>query len=111
MNSEELDRQLQSLVDGSLNLALLPELEAVLVDDESARMLYLDIVELESQLSQRELPSIAANIVPMDRLLARQKRRMLKAVMMATAAVCVIGVFIGLQIHRFANYAVGPIFC
>lgn len=98
MTPEELDRQLQSLVDGSLDPALLSELEAVLMRDESARMLYLDIVELESQLSQRELSPGVNDIVPMERLLARQKRKSFRVAMIATVAVCMIAVFIGLQI-------------
>lgn len=91
MTTPQLNRLIQELLDGRISAEELPILEAELEASEDARELYLDTVEIHSFLTQQEMPSaLKRKIVPMDRILRRQKRRSLRVAMLAAAAVLLL---------------------
>ncbi len=111
MRAEDLEERLQNLIDGSISPQDLEALKAVLATDVSARMLYLDTVEIHGMLGQRNAGA-TGEVVPMDRVLARQKRRAFRLAGVATAAAVaaalVVSVLVVLPDAPVARFDVSP---
>ncbi len=113
MTGPALEEAIQRLIDGEISPDELAELEQVLAGDEAARLLYIETAKIHSVLDQRSLiPPPPGKVVPMDRVLARQKRRALRiAALTAAAAIVVAGVasiFIALPEAPLARFTVSP---
>jgi len=92
VNRDELKNLIQSLLDGQITQPELESLERELETSEPARQLYVEFSELHSLLDQRATASpVAQNVVPIDRIIRRQKRRTMKIAAFAAAAVVVLG--------------------
>jgi ferric-dicitrate binding protein FerR (iron transport regulator) len=111
VRTDLLSERVQSLLDGSILLHEWDELEAVLESDPAARAHYLDMVELHILLGQRhEHKALPGQVVPMERIVARQKRRSLRRAMVVAAALAVLGLvslwFINLPEAPLARFEV-----
>lgn len=109
-----LESRLQDLVEGRATAEELEELKALLAGDEAARQLYLEVVQIHGMLGQRDHRGFGsfAEVVPMDRIVARQRRRSMRiAGLSAAAAVVVAAVVLMYTIlpsPPAARFAVSP---
>lgn len=94
MKTEEFDAALSLLIDNEIPPELFQDLQDHLLESEEAQWQYLHhmethvVLSLEAGLtSMRKDP---ATIIPMERIIARQKRKVLRFAMMASAAVILI---------------------
>lgn len=95
MNDQQLNQLIQELLDGSISQQNLADLEAELLRSEHARHLYLNTTEIHSFLEQKEtFTPYQSCVVPMDRILRRQKRKTLRIAAAAAAAILVISVLV-----------------
>ena len=98
MNGPELDRQdarIQDVLDGIGGRTERAALVGDLVESAQARRIYLDYVYLEMALEFAEaeiVPGTVGNVISMDRVLARQKRKQLRLAMAAAAVMLLLGV-------------------
>ncbi len=113
MNPPPLADRLQRLVEGCVTPEERLALEEILIGDESARLLYLDIVDVHNLLEQRgEHPAAPGEVVPMDRIVARQKRRSARIAAFgaaaAIAAAGIVSIFTVLPDAPTARFQVAP---
>lgn len=92
MNHDQLNRSIQQLLEGSINQCELTLLESELANNAQARELYIDLAEIHSFLDNSDpVAPLQGNIVPMERIVRRQKRRNLRIALGAAAAIVLIG--------------------
>lgn len=91
MNRRELEQDLQDLFEGCLGSERLQALQRALRDDPEAQECYLDYAELHNALQLRAEGIDLMQVVPMDRVVERRQRRMLRISAMAAAAVILFG--------------------
>lgn len=92
MNHDQLNRSIQQLLEGVINPCELQLLEHELARNPQARELYIDLAEIHSFLDNSEpVSSLQNNIVPMERIVRRQKRRNLRIALSVAAAVVILG--------------------
>ena len=93
MKENELNSAIQELLDGSISVVDLELLQDELETSEQARELYLDSAEIHSFLAQNGQASVQHpdNVVPMDRIVRRQKRKTFRIAAISAAAVLLIG--------------------
>ena len=93
MNTDELEHRILSLLDGDLAAEEVTELEAVLREDADARETFRILVNLHNSLEARyrfDPGQLSHNVVPIHRIMARQRQRMVKSALIAAAAVILI---------------------
>ena len=93
MKENELNSAIQELLDGTISTSDLEILQNELESSEQARELYLDCAEIHSFLAQSEQAVVqhADNVVPMERIVRRQKRKAFRIAAISAAAVLLIG--------------------
>ena len=95
MNPETLKILILDLLDGCISQADLQALEAELSSSESARELYIEYTEIHSNLElQIAAEPTATNVVPIERIIRRQKRRTLKIAALSAAAILLISLVV-----------------
>ena len=102
MKKQRFYEALSLLIDGQIEPELFRELEDHLLESEEARRAYREFIHLQS-LTQLELnlPQ-SANVVPMDRVIARQRHRAIKIAAFSAAAIFIIGLVL-LQLISISN--------
>ncbi len=115
MNAESVEYQIQDVLDGSAGAADRAALRAVLTEDPEACRLYLDYVYMGLAMECTRAETVQKsfdNVVPMDRILARQKRRAFRlagiAAAAAVAAAVVASVLVVLPDAPVARFKVSP---
>jgi hypothetical protein len=93
MSQSELDDLLSQLLDNKLSQAEFSKLEKILESSEEARSMYIDYMALndvlEGELAARTQSGLAP-VVPIDEIIRRQRKKYLKASLVAAAALVVI---------------------
>lgn len=91
MTRPHLIRLIQALIDGRISEQDLALVQDELARSEDARNLYLDTVEIDTFLSQQTTePALKDNVVSMEHVVQRQKRRVFKVAVMAAAALLIL---------------------
>ena len=93
MKENELQSAIQELLDGSISEIDLELLQNELESSAQARELYLECAEIHSFLAQTEQATLQHpdNVVPMERIVLRQKRKTFKIAALSAAAVLLLG--------------------
>ena len=94
MNPRELEHHLQDLFDGRLEGESFEHLQKVLRDDPAARAAYREHLHLQHALEFRTKGVDLLNVVPMDLVVERRRRRSMRIAGLAAAAVVTIGVLV-----------------
>ncbi len=97
MNIQEKENLVHDYLDGIISQQELETLQALLKNDAEARGVYREAIFLHSALQQHSqaVNSLANNIIPMERVVRRQKRKIIKFA--AVAAVALLMVSLGLM--------------
>ena len=93
MSQNDLESRILDLLDGNLAAGEAAELEALLLRDEGARETYLALVAIHNGLESRFTAASTVqqmSIIPIDRLVAAQQRRVIRGSLIAAAAILVI---------------------
>ena len=108
MKTSKLETLIQDFFDGNLAEENLEILQDELRFNPEARDLYRDYVHLQNAVQlQAEAPDpLSLHVIPIDRIIRRQKRRSIRVSMMAAAAVLVLGL-ISMKLF-FVDPAVAP---
>lgn len=104
--TEDLIERIHRLLDGEMEAHELAKLDAELRNDPEARKIYIETAALHSALqvqfsSQAELSR--THIIPIDRLLARQQKRIIRFASLATAAILMISAIV-----LWSNFSARP---
>ncbi|QQL45857.1 LamG-like jellyroll fold domain-containing protein [Sulfuriroseicoccus oceanibius] len=103
MNREKLESAVYDLLDGVLNQEQVNELEWELGASEEAREIYREAVKMHSALALRgegrRQMGRPASVVPMERVVQRQRRKIVRIAAVAAAAVIVLGAVVMRMIH------------
>lgn len=94
MNQGETDARVQDVLDDQATAEERVELSTELAENPEARRIYLDYVYLEIALefARAEIsPSSVGEVIPMEKVLARQKRKSFKVAVVAAVVACLIG--------------------
>lgn len=94
MNRRELEIRLQDLLEGELEVSVLDELQQELRENPEARELYREYVRLQNALQIRRAGLDLVGVVPMDQVVERRQRRMLRNSGFAAAAVLLVGLLV-----------------
>lgn len=94
MNRRELEIRLQDLLEGELDASGLDGLQQELRENSEARELYRDYVRLQNALQIRRAGVDLVGVVPMDQVVERRQRRMLRNSGYAAAAVLLVGLLV-----------------
>ncbi len=89
----DLQPQIQRMLDGELSAGELAALESELLENEESRAVYLKLATLHSDLEvlhSGQSTLVKANIVPIELIVARQRKRVLKVAICAAAAIVMI---------------------
>ncbi len=101
MNRRDLEQHLQDLFEGSLDPEGLTVLQHELKTDTEAREAYLDYAELFNALQLRAEGIDLLQVVPMEKVIERRHRNMLRVSAMAAAAMILLGaVVLSLMLTR-----------
>ncbi len=102
MSPGEFDEALSLLIDDEISPGLFQRLRDHLVGSDEAQWQYLDYVEthavLSLELGPHPLQSGASTVIPMGRILARQKRRALRLAVVAGAAAIFVAALVSTYI-------------
>ncbi|NWK55072.1 FecR domain-containing protein [Verrucomicrobiaceae bacterium N1E253] len=92
MKPRELENLIQDFLDGSLAEEKLETLQHELRHNPEARDLYRDFIHLQNIIELQALTPdpLAKNIIPIDRIIQRQKRRNLSIALASAAALLII---------------------
>ena len=91
MNQETFYRALSQLTDGDISPALFQELEQHLLESEEARHKYREFIHIQSLIACEINVQQPKNVVPVDRIIRRQKHRSFRIAVMAAAALLLLG--------------------
>jgi len=96
MSPRDFETAVSRLLDGDLSAGEFAQLESHLRASAGARARYLDCIDLHNllqlELGPRALVQPApAAVIPMDRILQKQRRKALRAALLAAAAVVMLG--------------------
>ncbi len=99
MNPDLFASYMSRLMDRDLSPDEFSQLEQYLESSPEARAEYLDYVDLHNvinlKLNNDGLPQLnTSNIIPIDKIIRRQKRRTLRVVALSTAAILMIGLLV-----------------
>ena len=97
MNASELESKILQMLDGELPAAEVAALEVQLLASVESRETYRKLARLHSSLETRhESRAVVANtnIVPIDRIMARQRKRILHLALGAAAAIVLVSVVV-----------------
>lgn len=96
MKQEEIESVIQDLFDGQLEEEKLALLENELRTNGQARNIYRDYVQLHNALEQKswDLMLPPKGVIPVHRLIKRQKARIMKVAVFSAAAVLLVGLVI-----------------
>ena len=94
MNRRELEIQLQDLLEGELDASALEGLQQELRENPEAQEMYRDYVRLQNALQVRSAGMDLVGVVPMDQVVLRRQRRMLRNSGLVAAAVLLIGLLV-----------------
>lgn len=99
MNKQDIDYHIQDLLDGTIQAPQLAALETELRVNVSACARYTELVHIHNALQLRSsaCKKMANNVVPMDQVLLKQKRKSIKVAAFAAAAVILI-TFLSMQL-------------
>ncbi len=97
MNIEQKENLVHDYLDGIISQQELEILQELLTHDPEARAVYREAIFLHSALQQHSqaVSSLATNVIPMERVVRRQKRKVLKFA--AVAAVALLMVSLGVM--------------
>ncbi len=102
MSPDEFDSALSLLMDNEISPEAFAELEGHLSGSEEARRRYMDVVDLHQLLrleqGARQRTAAQGSVIPMDRVVARQKRRTLKFALLSSAAAILVAVLVSTYI-------------
>jgi ferric-dicitrate binding protein FerR (iron transport regulator) len=93
MNQSDLEVQILLLLDGELPAGKAAVLEAKLLEDRDARETYGKLALLHNALETRYAVGAAVEqmaVVPVERIILRQRRRMVKGSLLAAAAILLV---------------------
>ena len=93
MNQSDLEIQILKLLDGELDRAAAATLERALLADPGAMETYQAMVQLHNALETRYLAGTTVDqmtVVPVDRIISRQRRRIIKGSLLAAAAILLV---------------------
>lgn len=93
MNQSDLEIRILALLDGDLPAGEVAELERLLLEDAQARETYGRLVELHNALETRFAAGTAVErmaVVPVERIISRQRRRVVKGFLLAAAAILIV---------------------
>ncbi|QQL45861.1 LamG-like jellyroll fold domain-containing protein [Sulfuriroseicoccus oceanibius] len=103
MNLEELELLVGDLLDGSLSGEKRAELEAALMASPEARERFSELLQLHNamEIHTEGLPSAkwGRAVIPVERVMRRQRRKIMRIAVMAAAAVIVLGAVVMRMIH------------
>ncbi|MFC4991474.1 LamG-like jellyroll fold domain-containing protein [Rubritalea tangerina] len=103
MNLPDQTILIQKLLDGSIETDELHQLEQIFRAHPEAIDAYIDMSEIHSFLGSKEAESAQyGTVVPMERIVRRQKRRQLKVAALAAAAIVLISL-LSLQLFWFQS--------
>ena len=92
MNQEEFHQALSRLADRDISPELFQKLEEYLLESEEARNDYREFMHLQSLIGlEINVHHGQQKVVPIERIISRQKRRALKVALLSAAAVFLIG--------------------
>ena len=97
MNSNELDSLCQEMLDGTISVEHMVLLEGELLQNPHSLQEYIKHAAVQNSLEILHEPIVITgerSVIPMDRVILRQKRRTLQYVALATAALLLISVTI-----------------
>jgi ferric-dicitrate binding protein FerR (iron transport regulator) len=94
MNHRELEHHLQNLFDGRLEGQAFEDLQQELRDNPAARKAYREHLHLHQALKFRSKGVDMLNVVPMDLVVKRRERRLLRTSALAAAAVVAMGAMV-----------------
>lgn len=99
MNKQEIDSLIQDLLDGNIAPLQLAALEAELRTNNHACARYAELVHIHNALQLRSsaCQQIPNNVVPMDQVILKQKRKSFKIAALAAAAVILV-TFLSMQL-------------
>jgi hypothetical protein len=92
VNPRELQQLLDDLIEGRIGAEDFQKLQAELRTNPEARHAYREAVHLEHSLRFRAKGVDLLRVVPMEKVVARRHRRMLRGALYAAAAILVLGV-------------------
>ena len=101
MNRRELEIQLQDLLEGELEASALDGLQQELRENPEARELYREYVRLHNALQIRSEGVDLLRVVPMDQVVERSQRRLLRNSGLAAVAMLMLGALIMMQIKIY----------
>lgn len=91
MNKDRLTDLIEQWIDGVITAENLNELKAELRSNHDSLEYYVDLAQIHSLLKQGQSSQLpASNVVPMERIIHRQKRRNIRMALVAAAAVIVL---------------------
>ena len=92
MNQEEFHQALSRLADRDISPELFQKLEEYLLESEEARNDYREFMHLQSLIGlEINVHHGQQKVVPIERIISRQKRRALKVAVLSAAAIFLIG--------------------
>lgn len=95
MKHTDLKLAIHALLDGSISEEDLVTLEHELAHNEDARKLYIECSEIHSLLEEKTTSSpTVKNVVPIERIIRRQKLRNMRVAAFAAAALVIIGLVV-----------------
>ncbi|MBT8044796.1 MAG: FecR family protein [Verrucomicrobiae bacterium] len=94
MNRRELEMRIQDLLEGELDASALDGLQQELGENPEAREVYRDYVRLQNALQIRSAGVDLLHVVPMDKVVERRQRRLMRNSGMAAAAVFIAGLLV-----------------
>lgn len=116
-STDDLQSRILQWLDGDLGETEAMRLDAELLGNPEARVLYLQLATLHSALEERyasQASNHGAPVVPIERLLARQRQRIVRDSLLAAAAILVISaIALWLKMvprspDTLASFRVGP---
>ncbi len=99
MTEKQIADLIQQLIDDVISPSDLEALNEILKKNPRAREILVDAMEIHSLLSEKtsksaQIPEIAAEIVPIEKIVKRQRQRAIRASILSAAAAIVVGLFI-----------------
>ncbi|GAA5495846.1 hypothetical protein Rhal01_02025 [Rubritalea halochordaticola] len=93
MKRRELEHQIQDLLDGNLDVSQLDALQYELRTNSEAREIYRDFIHLQNamQMNATVPAAVGKALIPIDRVVRRQRVKALRLTALASAAVLLVG--------------------
>ncbi len=112
MNRPELEKRIQDLLEGGLDVSALDGLQQELRENPEAREIYREYVRLENALQIRSEGVDLLRVVPMDQVMERRQRRVLKYSGLAAVAIlflaAVVMTFYMIPVRPLLSFSTSP---